>query len=245
MRIMREAGPVQPELSGLLCEAGNLDQTGEASSSVNAGINRMVQKRPEPGGRTEPRARKAGTCKVCRAKFDRVNPLQQVCSPACAITLATKKREAADKKAKAVDRKVTREKLEKLKTRREYIKEAQIAFNAYIRERDKNQPCICCGLPLGEGDAGGKYDCGHYRSVGSAPHLRFDERNAHAQRKQCNRWGSGRAVDYRIGLIGRIGLEALESLESDQSVQKLTIEDAKRIKSLYKEKLKSLKGAEC
>jgi hypothetical protein len=89
---------------------------------------------------------------------------------------------------------------------------------------------------------GGGYDCGHYRSVGSAPHLRFDERNAHAQRKQCNRWGSGRAVDYRIGLIKRIGLEKVEALESDQTVKKYTIDDLKSIISAYKAKFKALKA---
>ena len=47
------------------------------------------------------------------------------------------------------------------------------------------------GQPLGTGEVGGAYDCGHYRSTGSAAHLRFDERNAHAQRKVCNRWGAG------------------------------------------------------
>lgn len=145
-------------------------------------------------------------------------------------------------KRKAVERKATREAKEKLKTRSDYIKEAQIAFNAYIRERDKDQPCICCGKPLGFGDVGGAFDCGHYRSVGSAPHLRFDERNAHAQRKQCNRWGAGRAVDYRLGLIRRIGLEAVEALEADQSVRKWTADDLKRIRDEYRAKLKALKA---
>ena len=56
---------------------------------------------------------------------------------------------------------------------------------------------------------------------GSAAHLRFDERNAHAQRKVCNRWGAGRAVDYRIGLVARIGLAAVEALESDNAPKEM------------------------
>ena len=86
------------------------------------------------------------------------------------------------------------------------------------------------------------FDCGHYRSIGSAPHLRFDERNAHGQRKKCNRWGAGRAVDYRLGLIQRIGLEAVQSLESAQAHAKWTIDDLKAIKARYKAKLKELKA---
>jgi hypothetical protein len=138
------------------------------------------------------------------------------------------------------ERKEYKDSKDGLKGRRDWTKEAQSAFNAYIRERDKDKLCICCDKPLGFGEIGGKFDCGHYRSVGSAPHLRFDERNAHAQRKQCNRWGSGRAVDYRIGIIKRLGMEVVEVLESDQAPKHYSIDDLKSIKALYKSKLKAL-----
>jgi hypothetical protein len=127
-----------------------------------------------------------------------------------------------------------------LETIPELIKAAQKEFNAYVRARDKDQPCICCGLPLGAGEVGGGYDCGHYRSVGSAPHLRFDERNAHAQRKQCNRWGAGRAVDYRRGLIARIGLQAVEALEADNSIHKWDRDELRQIAATYRQKRKEL-----
>lgn len=156
----------------------------------------------------------------------------------CSLLLAQKKRTKVEKAVAKEDRKATREAKERLKTKRDYMKEAQSAFNAYIRERDKGQRCICCDQPLGSGDVGGQYDCGHYRSVGSAPHLRFDERNAHAQRKQCNRWGAGRAVDYRLGLIRRLGLEAVEAVESDQEIRKWTSEELIEIRNRYRLKLK-------
>lgn len=174
----------------------------------------------------------------CRKPATGGNGVTAWASVECALKIAQKRREKAE-------RNEIKAKREKLKTRRDYMKEAQIAFNSYIRERDKHQPCICCGAPLGVGDVGGSFDCGHYRSVGSAPHLRFDERNAHAQRKQCNRYGAGRAVDYRIGLIRRIGLAAVESLESDQEPKHYTIEDLKRIRDLYRAKLKELKKSQC
>ena len=173
-------------------------------------------------------------CKVCRQEFAPSRMGQKVCGPDCARQLAKTMREKTERAA-------DKQKRESLKTRSQWMKEAQIAFNAYIRERDKNRPCICCGRPLAESGVGGGFDCGHYRSVGSAPHLRFDERNAHGQTKQCNRWGSGRAVDYRIGLIRRIGLEAVEALESDQTEKRYTIEDLKGIVQTYRAKLKDLK----
>ena len=158
-----------------------------------------------------------------------------------------KEQKRQDAKARE-ERRQLRARKEKLKTRSDYIKEAQVYFNAFIRERDKHQPCICCGLPLhSQGlipTLGGSYDAGHYRSIGSAPHLRFDEHNCHAQRKQCNRFGSGRAVDYRLGLIARIGLQAVESIEADQSPRHYTIDDLKAIKAHYKARLIELKKQE-
>ena len=126
--------------------------------------------------------------------------------------------------------------------RGDWIKEAQVAFNRYVRLRDAAKPCICCGRPLEGGAIGGGFDAGHYRSVGSAPHLRFDERNVHGQTKQCNRYGSGRAVDYRIGLIARIGREAVEELEADQKPRKHSIDDLQEIRNTYRAKAKEIDG---
>lgn len=175
-------------------------------------------------------------CRICPEKFQPLLPNQVCCSLDCALAYAKAK---SAKKARAE----VRIRKEKTKTLRDCIKEAQVAFNAYIRERDKDKPCICCGLPLASGSVGGSFDCGHYRSVGSAPNLRFDERNAHGQRKQCNRYGAGRAVDYRLGLIQRIGLESVEAVESDNEPRKWSKEEAQGIKATYKAKLKELRRA--
>lgn len=176
---------------------------------------------------------KSRPCAHCQGPFVPVRPMQRVCSAICAS-----RKVQADKKR---ERAAVRTRREAIKTIPTLIKEAQHVFNAWIRARDAGRPCICCGGPLGAGDVGGAYDCGHYRSTGSASHLRFDERNAHAQRKQCNRWGAGRAVDYRLGLIGRIGLEAVEALEADNLPHKWTREELIEIRNIYKAKLKAKK----
>ena len=178
-------------------------------------------------------------CKVCKEEFIPSRMGQKVCGPDCASQMAKKMREK-------VERAEDRRKKEALKTRSQWMKEAQIAFNAFIRERDKEKACICCGFPLHDekDSAGGAFDCGHYRSVGSAPNLRFDERNAHGQRKQCNRYGAGRAVDYRRGLITRMGLEVVEAIEADQTPRHYTIDDLKAIKAEYVQKLKELREKE-
>lgn len=190
------------------------------------------------------KAPRAKTCKICRIKFVPSRPMQVVCSPQCASAYAWREKTKAEVVAAREDRKTVRLRKDAIKTRREWIMEAQVAFNAYIRERDRNKSCICCGEPLAgvQGSTGGLFDCGHYRSVGSAPHLRFDERNAHGQRKQCNRYGAGRAVDYRLGLIQRIGMEEVESVESDNESRKWSVDELKAIIATYKQKLKELKG---
>ena len=176
------------------------------------------------------------SCRQCAKPFEPARPLQAVCSPRC----ATRHGKAAAAKKKATERALTRSRRESLKTIHDRIRETQAAFNSYIRLRDRGLPCICCGKPLGVGEVGGAYDCGHFRSTGSASHLRFDERNAHVQRKHCNRYGAGRAVDYRAGLIERIGLDAILEIEADNRVHKWTHDELIEIKARYKAKRKEL-----
>lgn len=183
-------------------------------------------------------------CPHCKAKLEQGQRIHPECIGPWADAQAEKAKRTAQKQARMaakVERAETRRRKEAIKTIPVLIKEAQHAFNAYIRARDADKPCICCGQPLGTGEVGGAFDCGHYRSTGSASHLRFDERNAHAQRKVCNRWGAGRAVDYRIGLVARIGLAAVEALESDNTPRKWTREELISIRDEYRKKLKAMR----
>ena len=151
------------------------------------------------------------------------------CSPECALEFAKQEREKAN-------RKDYRERKELMKSRSQWLKEAQAVFNQFIRERDKNLPCISCGR-----FHQGSYDAGHYRSVGAAPELRFNEFNVARQCVPCNQHKSGNIVEYRINLVKKIGQDKVEWLEGKHEPKKYTIEDAKRIKSEYKDKLKGLK----
>ena len=178
---------------------------------------------------------KEKTCAHCGTQFRPFSSTSRVCSPICAARFVKAKN--SQERAQFLERKA------KLKRIPDLIAEAQKAFNAYIRERDKDKPCICCGQPLGVGEVGGAYDCGHYRSTGSASHLRFNENNAAAQRKRCNRYGAGRAVDYRVGLIQRIGVEAVEALEADNAPHKWDRDELIAIRAQYTAKLKTLKRA--
>ena len=169
-------------------------------------------------------------CKACREWFKPAMPTQLVCSIPCAKKAGPSIK--ASKRA-AEKRKSIREAKQRLKTRSDHMRDAQKAFNAFIRERDRGQPCISCGRNDGEVLAqavGGTWDCGHYRSVGASPELRFEPLNAHRQCKRCNRDLSGRAVDYRINLVKRIGQEAVDWLEGPHEPCKYTIQDLIEIK---------------
>jgi hypothetical protein len=178
------------------------------------------------------------TCKVCRIRFMPTRSMQVVCSPACAFDYSRRQATKAEVVAALNERKTIKMKLEKLKTVRELLKEAQAAFNSYIRERDKALPCVSCGR-----FHTGAYDAGHYRSVGAAPSLRFDEDNCHRQCVPCNQHKSGNIHEYRIRLIHRIGIDEVERIEGPLPEVKWTKEAAREIKSLYKQKLKDLKNA--
>jgi len=185
---------------------------------------------------------KPKACRVCRAKFTPARPMQTTCSVPCAIEWGSrqlaKKQAKEARQAKAADR----TKREGMKGLPELKKEAQHAFNAFIRARDRKagHSCICCGKPLRWGVFGGAVDAGHYRSTGSADNLRFNEDNAHAQDAQCNRHGAGRAVDYRLGLIARIGLERVEALEAANQPAKWQRDQLRAIRDTYRAKTNQL-----
>ena len=191
---------------------------------------------------------KTRRCSVCRMKVPSESAVIGSLKAFCSVEhLIEYSRSVAGKKVikKAVQRIVREEKklaVEKLKTRSDYVKEAQIAFNAYVRERDNGRQCISCDTHLNQtGALGGSYDCGHYRSIGSAPHLRFNLNNAHGQCKKCNKYKSGNVAEYRIKLLRKIGGARLEALECDQIQRKYTVPDLQRIKIIFTKKSKGLK----
>lgn len=193
-------------------------------------------------------------CKVCNEWFIPQYDNIRWCSPAhgaiYAIELRTKekvKAEAkrikdkhqADKEGRARRQKIR----ESFKTKSQWDKEAQSAFNRYIRIRDDGKECVSCGNPLiGKNNylTGSAIDASHYRSRGAASHLKFNVFNVHSACTRCNRQLSGNAVEYRIRLIERIGLERVERIESDNEPRRFDIPYLQRIKSIFTRKARQL-----
>lgn len=198
----------------------------------------------------KPKKVRSKKCKVCSADFVPFKMGQVCCGVSCAVQYArisvekekVKKQRARDKAERARIRAVKKslkDRQEKLKRHSDWVKEAQKAVNAYIRMRDEGKPCISCGTPLLSEGFGGGFDAGHFRSRGSAAHLRFHTLNIHGQCKRCNRWLSGAYDQFRLGLIDRYGLALVERIESDNRPRHYSDDDLKRIVKIFKRKCKN------
>ena len=173
-------------------------------------------------------------CKVCKADYVPQKMGQRVCSPECALSLAVSQRGKAEKVARVKERRADKE---KLKTRSDWMREAQAAFNLFIRLRDADEPCISCGR-----HHTGQYHAGHFLSVGARPELRFEERNVHKQCSACNNHLAGNIVLYRKALFSKIEAGGVDWLEGPHEPKKYTIDDLKQIKVTYTAKVKELKA---
>jgi hypothetical protein len=176
-------------------------------------------------------------CKTCKDKFEPKVFLQKNClkKDECIKAELELKKKASNKNWN----KEKKQRKEALKTNSDYVRELQSIFNTYIRERDKNEPCISCPKPLSS-----KFDAGHYYSTGSYPELRFNEDNVHGQCVHCNQHKRGNLIEYLEGLHTRIGLVKILKLKELANVpRKYTIQELKGLKVFYKLKIKNLKDS--
>lgn len=190
------------------------------------------------------------TCKVCKEKFTATFANVWWCCPEhgaiYALELRAKekvkaeaKRIKAQKEAEKADRKRLAEKKQQVKPLSHFIKQAQQAFNEFIRYRDRHLPCISCGR-----HHEGQYHAGHFRTTGANPELRFDEDNCHRQCAPCNNHLSGNLINYRPALIQKIGQARFDALMGPHELPKWKREDYIRIRDEYRAKLKALKQQE-
>jgi hypothetical protein len=153
---------------------------------------------------------KQRTCKVCKEKF--IPDINMFCPPTCnkyecLLEYANKHLSNKAKEVKTEQRKALKafndSDIKWLKIK------AQDAVNRYIRERDKDKPCISCKKPND-----GSFHAGHYRPRGNYSAISFHEDNISAQCPKCNVYLAANLVKYRENLVERIGLERVEFLES-------------------------------
>jgi hypothetical protein len=178
-------------------------------------------------------------CRMCPNKFPQFNSLHVVCSTACAIRMAEEKPKALvtlGQRRLKESRRETRQKKLAIKSLSEWHEDVKLYFNRFIRLRD-GKVCISCGTQKPTI----QYCAGHFRTVGAAGHLRYNEDNVHSQcNKRCNLELSGNLRAYRPALIAKIGQERFEAIENNNAVHKWTIDELKALKKHYQLKCKQL-----
>jgi hypothetical protein len=172
----------------------------------------------------------AKPCRVCGGTFEPFNSTQIVCGIRCARRVPVLAR-----KAEKEDRKATRARLDALRPLSYWMKQAQVAFNAWVRQRDAHLPCISCSR-----HHVGSWDAGHYLTVGARPELRFDEANVHRQCVPCNQHLHGNLVLFRLGLIARLGQAAVDRLEGPHVPKQYRADDLKAIRDDYRARARAL-----
>lgn len=163
--------------------------------------------------------RKCVFCKAYFAKEEMLNtPAGYLCSAEHAISYSNKLKErAADKKRKENKKKLLESDLRKQLslTQKSFNKMRVLEELLWFKERGLEPTCISCGKPKG-GDA---WACGHFKTVGASPGLRFDRKNAYLQHNfRCNMQlsgdisGTNNTHGYKEGLFIRFGEEEAKKI---------------------------------
>lgn len=179
-------------------------------------------------------------CPICSTEYIPRSSLQKVChNYKCALEF---NRQADAEIADRKNRKREKEERAEWRKRKEAVKPlkhwedaTQRVVNDYIRERDRDLPCISCGTWNTV-----QWEAGHFRSRGAASHLRYNEDNIHKQCHRCNAELSSNAILYRIALVEKIGLERVEALENNNTPHRFTREELKGIRMHYRALMRAL-----
>lgn len=187
-------------------------------------------------------ANKKRRCTYCKtykeAEKGISTPFGFFCGDSCRYDLAMKQTKSLLLKSKAITKKnqdkehAERKRKLKANDRPFRAKEAQKAFNAYIRKRDEKEPCISCRR-----HHTGQYHAGHFKTTAARPDLRFNEDNCHKQCAPCNNHLSGNIGEYITHLVEKIGKVRFDKLTLVRQV-KYSCDELKSIEIKYKEKLK-------
>jgi hypothetical protein len=169
-------------------------------------------------------------CKNCKEKFESIRFNHKYClKDECVRAFVAEAKEKQWKQTK------TRIKAD-LETVQDIVKAAQMVFNKYIRERDKDELCISCKQKPK------KENAGHFWNANNHWNVRFDEDNVHLQCERCNSFLSGNLLEYRTNLLTKIGAERFNQLEARARItRKFTKDELKELIKKYKEKYNQLK----
>lgn len=179
-------------------------------------------------------------CPICRNSYVPFQPMQAVCSPRCAMK-KVRLAKVEERLSEKAERAETKRRKEAIKPRAKWLAECQAIVNRYVRilALSRGQGCFTCGA-MPQQKFGGTYDAGHFRSVGSAPQLRYWIPQIKIQCIPCNRHKGGMALSFRKALVEDHGDEWVDRLESMNHSAKFDVDYLRRFKSVMGKKLRRL-----
>lgn len=193
-------------------------------------MNAMLKRTPlKQIGKKPPR------CTECKRTFARERTGQKVCSIACGIEKAKRKR---------IERAVSPYRTKPKKpdnSLRHQLGLTQSAVNCYVRWRDRLNTCVTCDNTPGGASkylTGSDIDAGHFLPRSVYPSIRFDTRQIFSQCVNCNRHNSGRRHEFRLFMIDLHGLELVEWFEAQNHPVKWDVDEVKEIRKHYRKLLR-------
>ena len=193
------------------------------------------------------KAIKAKKCKHCRELFTPFSSMAKACSVPCAIALGK------TEKVKEFNKETTRRKKVINQTDLKWQhKQTQLAFNKlrvlqefkWFEDRGLEPECISCGYKNMD------WCCGHFKTVGAAGRLRYDEKNTYLQcNKNCNMSmsgninGNGYSKGYIQGLHDRFGKESVSIIEycrTNMHVKKWEWQDLEAMRVSFNQAIRNM-----
>ena len=121
--------------------------------------------------------------------------------------------------------------MRKSKNKAKSKEKADKYFSLFIRERDKDKPCVTCGAYTDS------KDCGHFLSR-RFESTRYDEQNSHGQCQKCNRFEYGNQYEHGLKIDQMYGKGTAEKLHmKSKMLCKRNQNDYEEIAKYYKNKL--------
>lgn len=164
---------------------------------------------------------------------------QKTCSVQCAMVHGRLKEQ---ERMKRRNRKAKQDYYRDHKPHQEAL--TQREFNRMVVLIDQGRPCISCGRMK----CGVTWDCGHYKSVGSTPELRFDPRNAYKQGSACNRGQAKYSANertvktgYEANLRERYGQEMIDYCSRHHPLPNYTCEDLRELRAKFAAEIRYIK----
>lgn len=178
-------------------------------------------------------------CKVCRELFAKRSMTHVACSPACAEVVGQAKAAKERAAAERVDRRETREKLERLKSISHLEADCRKIIQKIARIRDRADGCISCHMGS---SYDGQWHGSHYRAHGACSSLQFNLWNVHKACAQCNLFKGGNREGFVRGLLLKPGYgpERLAWLDNQPKSQRFERDYLLRFKVVMSKRMRRM-----